>query len=201
MNIYTTRDISEAVHKELTNVLTDQFEIKEDYQIIQKSFYAPSMVQLFADANEWATPYLLDASKYLLALAASNTLTKIWHLRKEINNRMNEKPFAPLKKVVNSLNQAKSKSREDTQIIIGLPIPHKYFGTVLVIEYREEYELAWFMANFIVKAQMIEDAINSEISKDNNPLGGINIKLLEDNSIELSWKRQKDFQIIRITVE
>ena len=201
MNLCTTRDISDDVHEKLLNGLNDQFEIKEDFELIQKSFHAPSMIQLLADAQEWATPYLLESSRYLLSLAISTTLLKIWDLRKEINKKMDNKISEPLKKVADCINQAKIESRKDTQIIIGLPIPHKYFGTVLVIEYGEEFELAWILANFIVKAQRIEDAINGDISKNDNPLGGINIKLLKDGSIELSWKRQKDFKIMKMIIE
>ena len=99
----------------------------------------------------------------------------------------------PLADVASALARAKSASSQNAEIIIGLDIPEKNLGTVLVIREGDSVKIGFALAKFVHAAEALSAEMKKEVAVGRAPLGRAEITIEADGSIVVRWQSQADF--------
>jgi len=191
MKIFITKDIPQ----EIVNDLRREFDIKEKpVLVVYKSGTDSSLIQIIAEIIEWLDILKVAATVFLIEL--SKQAAKDFYKNKDkIFKALKLAIVSPLKRISRVLSKVKKKLPDKTKIIIGIPIPNDYLGTILSIDSKQEEEIAWAVANFIVRIESISEFIKEISSSELKPLGPLNLILLEDGNIKLTWMDQQNMNI------
>lgn len=145
----------------------------------------PSFIQIIACMVVW-TPLTIAASNFFAQLA-KRAANDAWDHKKEIAAKLKAVAVAPLKKFAEALNKARHASEQNPYIIVGIPLPDGYFGTTFRFQAENENDIVWFVANFLVKVEAIEKAIQEEMAGEHRPLAPVQLYLQKDNSFIIKW--------------
>jgi hypothetical protein len=191
MKILITKDIPQ----EIVNDLRREFDIKEEPVLVEyKSGTNPSLIKIIAEIIEWLDYLKVPATVFLIEL--SKEAAKDFYKNKaKIFKALKLAIVSPLKRISRVLSKVKKKLPDQTKIIIGIPIPNNYFGTSLSIDSKQEEEIAWAVANFIVRIESISEFIKEISSSELKPLYPLNLILLEDGNIKITWMDQQNMNI------
>ena len=188
MKIFITKDIPQ----EIVNDLRKEFDIKEEPVLVEyKSGTDPSLIQIIAEIIEWLAIFKEAATVFLIELSKEEA-KDFYKNKDKIFKALKLAIVSPLKRISRVLSKVKKKLPDKTNIIIGIPIPNYYLGTILSIDSKQEEEIAWAVANFIVRIESISEFIKEISSSELKPLGPLNLILLEDGNIKLTWMDQQN---------
>jgi hypothetical protein len=82
----------------------------------------PTFIQLVADAATWHL-VLKAAVTIFLSEIAKSAASDVWKNKAVIGKALSNVLTAPIRKIASALRDAKTKSRDSTQISIGIPLP------------------------------------------------------------------------------
>lgn len=145
----------------------------------------PSFIQILAHVEIWA-PLTIAASKFLSQIA-KRAADDVWDRKKEIAAKLNIVAVTQFKKFVEALDKAHNASCRIPSIIIGIPLPDDRFGTTLRFQAEDENDIAWFVANFLAKAETVEKVLQEEMTGKYPPMAPVQLKLQEDGSFIMQW--------------
>ena len=155
-----------------------------------------AFVQLLGDAKVWL-PLGAAAAAYLSTLA-KRAADATWD-RLAAHFHSNE--IKPLADVATTLTTAAERVGGEVEIVFGLNIPDDHFGTVISIKSSEPEEVARVLASFIVHVEKLSKAMQEEIEAGRVPFGPAIIKLQDDGSLLIRWRKQDDLSVheLRLT--
>ena len=136
-------------------------------------------------------PFKAAATVFLSQLA-KRAADEAWDRRREIVQALRTASVTPLRRLVAAIDQARRASDREPQIIVGLPVPDPYFGTAIHFRPEDEADIAWFVANFVVKAEAIDQTVRDEIGEDLEPMGNVQLHLRDDGSFTVRWLDRED---------
>lgn len=189
MRVTSTRDVSLEDLRNLSDTLGPEFnlEINEsqvsgpaDLPLVRRiSPPHPSWVAFFSDADAWIK---LVGGLYLAGLvqeAGKDTWrnrAKIWSGTVAAGHR--------IKKLAAELGRLRARLPQKTRIQLGLPVPADY-GTRIELVGSDVDELALQLALFVDYLPALVQAMRKECLDQS---GGIQLRLLPDASLEVSWQ-------------
>jgi hypothetical protein len=98
----------------------------------------------------------------------------------------------PLAEVATALADAREASSGRIEIVVGLNIPDRHFGTALHITANSAEEIARAVAVFVTRANELSAIMKAEVEAGRAPLGRAVITLEKDGGLTVRW-RSKDF--------
>jgi hypothetical protein len=108
-----------------------------------------------------------------------------------VKSPLNRPEITPLAKVSEALATAVEQAGPGAEIIVGLNIPERNWGTVLFIRDRSPEKIAVALARFTSKADELSSLMKAEVQAGRAPLGRATITFEEDNWVA-RWRSQKD---------
>ncbi|MFH2068273.1 MAG: hypothetical protein ABII89_02260 [Candidatus Omnitrophota bacterium] len=159
----------------------------------------PSFIQIIAYVAVW-TPLTIAASNFLAQLA-KRAADDAWDHKKEIAIKLKTNTVALLKKFTEALNKARQASNQNPYIIVGIPLPEDHFGTTFRFQAEDENDIAWFVANFLIKAEAIEKAIQEEMAGEHRPFASIQLHLQKDGSLIMQWMDRNELNEYKRRIE
>jgi hypothetical protein len=150
-----------------------------------KSVEPPSWIALLERIPTWAAILGPSAAVFLNELlkeAAKDT----YRNKAAIGRALAKPVVAPLRAAASAITRFR-KSRERTQIQVGVPAPDEYFGTRLRLEGQDEDSIAVELALFIKHAGGIQ-AVLDDVQRDGkHVIGQITLTLLPDGTMQAQW--------------
>lgn len=143
-----------------------------------------AFVQLLGDAKVWL-PLGAAAAAYLSTLA-KRAAEATW------DKFFNSNEVKPLADVATTLTTVAEKVGGEVEMVIGLNIPDDHFGTAISIKASEPEEVARVLASFIVHVEKLSKAMQEEIEAGRVPFGPAIIKLQDDGSLLIRWRKKDD---------
>ena len=182
-------DVTESVKAELSAY----FNIEGPYIYFQKSADSgsgPQLIQLIGDYAAWL-PLATAVSVYFSTLA-KKAADATWDGLSLLFKKDDVKPLA---NVVNTLANAAQAVEGDVEIILGIDIPDKNWGTAMVIKSKNPEEIACALASFVSRVELLAKEMEKVVAEGNAPLARAIITLEEDCSLLVRWQSQKDFNM------
>ena len=192
MRVLATSDVPIETIQELNRDLIPDFELEvDDHQIFLKSAEPPSWVTFLANADWWI--------KVLAAYAAVYIAEIVKEAGKETWKDRGKAVAAGvaagkgIKKLASGIVKFRQRLLPKTQLRIALPIPDDYFATSLELLGSDPIDLEIQVALFVHHLPALTALILSEQLEHGRVLAGINLKVLPDASLEVSWVDKKPF--------
>ena len=188
----TVCDISQQAQEELVAGLRPTLGVDSGQLWMRASTEGTAFIQLIGEASAWVTPLKAAAAAFLLPFLAQlgkKTADHAWEKRERIKESLSNLAAAPLKKVASVLVGG-TKSKPDAELVIGIPVPEKNWGTAITFRPADEEEVAWILALFVTKVEEIEAAMHEEVRGGHLPLGRAQLTLQEDGSFVVRWMDQ-----------
>ena len=180
------KDDAEAIQAELSEYL----KVGKPSIISRRSADTTSLVQLLGDVADWL-PLKAAAAVYLSAvLKRAGDVT--WD---RLASRFNSSEVKPLADVATTLATTAEHVDGGVEIVVGLNIPDNHFGTAISIKSSESKEVARVLASFIIHVEKLSKAMQEEIEAGRVPLGPAIIKLQDDGSLLIRWRKQNDLSV------
>jgi hypothetical protein len=190
MKLIVTADIPPDVRQELHDGWQPLGSLEQAGEVFLKSAEPPSFIQIMADALQWLSPLKVAATIFLSQLA-KEAATDIYKNKQQIGRALANAAAAPLRLAAAALKRARESSLRPPGLVVGLPIPDDYFGTALWLPGDSEEDIAWLVARFVVRAQIIEQLIQAEISAGRLPLGRVQVIPTDTGGFLLRWVDQE----------
>lgn len=200
MRVKSTEDISLENLRKLGTELGPDFEmVVDESQRFYKSGDAPSWIRFFADADWWIKLLAAYAGLYVAEIV-KEAGKDAWKNRSRIlpaviaaGDRV--KQFAV------ALGHLRNRLPQKTRIEIGLPFPDDYDGTSLELFGTSVDELAVQVALFLHHLPALLDLMRSEGLSRSTVATGLQLLLLPDLSLEVSWQGnslKKQIRLLRL---
>jgi len=171
--------------------LDTHLDIEGPYFWLQKSAdpsLGPQLIQLIGDAAAWAP--LVSAATVYLSTLAKRAADATWD---GLTSLFKSKEVKPLADVAATLANAAQQAEGEVEIVVGLDIPEKHWGTVMVIKAKNPEEIACAIGSFVLHAERLAKEMKAEVAAGHAPLGRATINLEEDGSLTVRWKSQGDY--------
>jgi hypothetical protein len=191
MHILITKDIP----RDVVNYLRDELDIKEEPRLaMHKSESAPSFLQIIGEIIQWLDPLKVAATAFLLELSRE-AAKDVYKNKAKIIKALKVATVTSLNHFSEVLSRIKKNLPSRTKVAISIPIPDNFFGTTLLIESDKEEEIAWAIANFIVRIEAISKFIKKISESELKPFAPLHLTLLEDGNLKLTWMDQKNMEM------
>ena len=185
LELATTELIGSQRAERLATDLRRHLDVAGPYTIARRSAdQLPQYIQLLGDHALWAalavpaTVFLTSFLQTLGRRAADATWDGVAALLKKDKVK-------PLADVATALADAK---RSGIEIVVGLDIPDRYFGTVLRITADSAEDIALPLAVFVTRADELSAIMKAEVEAGRAPLGRALITLEEDGGLTVRWR-------------
>ena len=189
LELAATELIGSQRAERLATDLRRHLDVADPYTIARKSAdQLPQYIQLLGHAALWATlavPATVFLTSYLQTLGR-RAADASWDGVAALLKKDKVKPLAD---VATALADAK---RSGIEIVVGLDIPDRYFGTALHIAADSAEEIAHALAVFVTHADQLSVAMKAEVEAGRAPLGRALITLEKDGGLTVRWPT-KDF--------
>ncbi len=186
MKVQSTSDVSLEMLYELRTELSPDLELAVDErQIHLKSVESPSWITFLAEADWWVKIFAVYSALYVAELvkeAAKDTWKNRGRALSAVTATASE-----IKKLASGIARLRQRLSPKTRIRIALPIPSDYFSTSLELVGSEADELALHIALFVYHLPALMALIESEGLGKGRLLGAVQLKLLQNASLEVSW--------------
>lgn len=93
----------------------------------------------------------------------------------------------PLAGVATALADAREANSGHIEIVVGLDIPDRHFGTALHITTNSAEEIAYALAVFVTRAEELSAAMEAEVEAGQAPLGRAVITLENEGGLTVRW--------------
>jgi hypothetical protein len=199
--ICVTSDIPDAarqrLHSDISAVFPAETRPSPSFRTVPSA--QPSFVQVLANAALW-TLLLVPATRFL-AQIGKRAADDVWDHKKEMSEALKEAAVLPLKRLAGAINACRAASIRKPDVVVGIPLPEDYFGTAIRFKPQSPEEIAWAVANLVVKAPDVERVIRAEMLGKRPPLGPVQIELQPDGSLIIKWMDRIEMKIHETRVE
>jgi len=184
--ISATSDVDKTVLVNLQASLPEDLSVEVDErQIILRAAEPPSWISLIAEADIWVKALAAYATLYVAEIvkeAAKDTWKNKGKALKAVVGVTNK-----MWRLASSLLEAKSKSRTDTYISVGLPVPDDVYTTFLKCQSSNVDDLVVELALFVHHIPELIKYLDENGLAEGAAVGWLSLKILDDGSMELTW--------------
>jgi hypothetical protein len=99
-----------------------------------------------------------------------------------------------LAQFANAMASTKDSVARPASIIVGLNIPNDRFGTVVVIEASRPIKIAYGIARFVTRADVIATVIQRAVVTGETPRGPALLTFDDDGSVLIRWNSRADMR-------
>lgn len=203
MIISLSKDIPPAARAALTDRLRDHF--GSDPQITDAPLYrdgeASGLIRLIASALEWVTPFKAVALVFLGQLA-KRAADDIWDSKALIFETLRQLSSSALTRLVAAIDECRRSTEVTPHIVVGLPFPDPKHGTEISFRPNDEAEIAFFVAHFVAKVELIEAQLAESTVAGNRPAGRIDLTLdASDGSFTAAWWDPEELKHHKLRIE
>lgn len=99
----------------------------------------------------------------------------------------------PLVKVSEALAVAMEQAGPDANLIVGLDIPDRNWGTALYLTDRNPENIALGLARFTSMSAELSSRMEAAVEAGRPPLGRAIVTIEDDGTFVVRWRSQKDF--------
>ncbi len=151
----------------------------------------PQYIQLIGDAAKWLA-LLVPARWFLKSYLESLGPIAAQATRDGLAALFKKDEAKPLADVATALAAAREASSGPIEIVVGLDIPDRHFGTALHVTANTAEEIAEALAVFVTRADALSATMKAEVEAGRAPFGRALITLEKDGGLAVRW-RCKDF--------
>jgi hypothetical protein len=191
LELTVTEQIDAEQAERLARKLRDHLELAPGpYALFRKGAdpsVIPQFIQLIGDAAWWlplAGPAAVFLTSYLNALgpiAAQATRDGLAALLKKDE-------VTPVADVAAALADAREESSGCIDIVVGLDIPDRHFGTAMVISPNSSREeITYALALFVTHVNELSATMKAEVEAGRAPLGRALVTPEKDGSLSVRW--------------
>lgn len=194
--LYYNQEVPEGLRHFIEKELEEYSPIRDTNVIFMKSQTVPELIKILQSAAEWIDPFKVAGAYFLYQLGktittinekiAGNITDTIWNNREEVYKILRDEEAEPIRDLTNIILKAKRETSNNSQILIGFPIPNKYFTSNFEIESNDELEIAYCLSRFVKHAEELETVIKDQCG--DNVATGVKIDLLDNGNFLLSWQ-------------
>lgn len=187
MKAISTSDVDLAILRETSEQLAPDIALQvDDRQIYLKSAEPPSWITFLAQADWWVQAFAAYAALYVAEIV-KEAAKESWENRaKAISGVVAAgNQIRRLAAVIVNLYE---RLQPRTRIEVGLPFPEEYWSTRLEISGTDPDEMALQLALFVHHLPALQNLISCQNLNSDSVAGTINLRLLSDGSLEVSWQ-------------
>lgn len=190
----STGDIRLESLRQFRDELSTDLDIEVDEgQIYLRSAEPPSWIQFLAEAPWWVQAFGAYSALYIAELVKEAAKTT-WSERAAIA-RKTRAATQKLGSFTRRLARLRATIPEQSQLIIGLPVPDDHFGTRFELLGRDEDVLAAEVAVFASFVPALEDLFLSEQLDKDRVVGAINLLVTEELYLRVTWMDRETLSI------
>ena len=192
--ISATEDVDQAVLTELESLIAIDLPVKlDECRTFLRSAEPPSWISFIAQSDWWVKGLAAYAALYLAEIvkeAAKDTWKNKGKAETAVIGTSNK-----LWRFASSLFQAKLKSRANTYITIGLPIPDDTYTTLLRSQSTDADDLAVEVALFVLHVPALVQLLNHARIPEGSALGWVSAELLPNGSLQVKWMDKETLEV------
>ena len=192
LRLLVTDDIPATTQRGLIDAWQDFGALEPAGVISLRSADPPSFIQIMGEAVQWLSPLKVAATVFLSQLA-KDAASDVYKNKAKIAQALAQIGAAPLRLVAESLKRVRDESPRQPRIVLGLSIPDDYFGTALSITDHSEEEVAYLIAGFVMRAEVIQQLVQAEVDAGRPPLGRVQV-MCSDGGFKLVWMDQQSVE-------
>jgi uncharacterized protein YodC (DUF2158 family) len=159
----------------------------------------PVYIQILADLITW---------KMVLGISATAFLTKFaqkagedaYDVSKAVTQYLATQVARKLRAIATAVFKASQAAPAQTSIAVGFPIPNTFFSTAWQFRATSEEDVAINMAIFALKAEAINEALETVVMKTGGPGTGVFLEVNADGSVVLRWHNSETLELREFTV-
>jgi hypothetical protein len=189
MTLLVPQSLTPAEAADVVAALREHMDVGDARWLVRKSVDpardAP-FLQLIGDVATWLP--LSAAATVFFSTLAKRAADATWDA---LARAFQQKDAKPLADVATALGKAMEKSGPATELIVGLSIPDRHWGTALVIRDADPVKIAAEFAVFIAHAEKIARTMEAEVAAGRAPLGRARISI-EGDTVVVRWMSQGD---------
>lgn len=180
-------DTSEAAR--LHERLRQHLNVGPPHHVVRKSVDLDAgyqIIQLIGDLANWLP--LQAAAGIFLGTLAKRAADALWDAAAAALKRPEVRPLAD---VSDALAKAMAHAGPETELIVGLDIPERNWGTVLIIKDRDPVRIAHALAVFAGKADQLSSVMKAEVKAGRAPMGRAIVEV-DGDGLVVRWRSQAD---------
>lgn len=187
LKIQSTNNVPMEIIKDLASELSLNFDVEaEDGQFFYKSADPPTWITFLAEADWWIKILAAGAAYYVIALINESAKSTWMMVSKKITSKFSKDN--PIQIFSTKTAAIVQKLSPNLRLFLSLPIPDEYNSTKLELTLTGNDEIAMQLALFTHHLPGLMELIRSEVSSDDRILGGFQLVLQENGSLEVVWK-------------
>ncbi|MCW3477953.1 hypothetical protein OL229_00060 [Neisseriaceae bacterium JH1-16] len=186
MKLVSTSDVSSEKLYELKEVLQPDIDVDiQDGKVVLLSAEPPSWIHFIASTDWWIQGFSAMSALYVAEIvkeAAKDT----WKNRSKVVaaavGSINKiKTFS--EKIINF----KSSIKNNTELVLVLPVPHELRGCCLLLNAEDPDVLSLQLALYVHHLPRVEELIRSKVSGPNEVATGVVLSLLSSGALQVCW--------------
>ena len=196
--IFYNQEVPEDLRNSIEDELSEYSQIRDTNVIFMKSQTVPELIKILQSAAEWIDPFKIAGSYFLYQLGKTistvnkkitgNIVDSLWENREEVYEILKDEDCKPIRDLTNLILKTKEETSDQSRIILGFPIPEKYFASNFKIDSNDELEIAYHISKFVKESEKLETTIKAQCGDD--VAAGVEIELLDNGNFRLSWQDQ-----------
>lgn len=157
----------------------------EEERYFLKSLDAPSWVRLVAELDWWQQA-LSAASALYIAELVKEAAKETWKSRAKLLT-VAASSVRAIRTLAVRLVQLKRKLEERTEVVVGVPLPHEYFDTQLILRAKDPAETEIELALFVHYLPAVKALIDEQASKNQPASTGYFLEIQPNTDLLVWW--------------
>jgi len=194
MRAHSTRDVSLEILREFGEDLGSDFDLEvDDSQTMLLSEGPPSWIHLIAQ-SEWWLNGLAVASALYVAELIKESAKETWKNKAKV-----AAAFVGVTNKVRTFAEKIIKLRqrlpERTAVVLALPVPHDYFGSMLALSARDADTLTVEIALFVHHLPALGKLMREADLEGSRTATGLFLVLLDNGDLKVSWVDRDSMEV------
>lgn len=200
ITITRTGDISDTALAQIQNAAASVgLDVKSELHGF-KAAEGPTYIQVLAELLTWKTILGITVTAFL-AKFAQKAAEDTYDLFKATTKYLATEAAQRLRTIASAVFKASKEGNPKTYIAVGFPKPNTFFGTTWRFKAENEEEVALNMAGFALKAEAINEALETVVLKYGKPATGVFLEVNKDGSVILKWHDPKTLEPKQYTID
>lgn len=186
MQLLATDDVSEqSLQKLLVSLRRTVDVVPHEGRFCFRSLEAPSWIRLFGEAHWWVQLFAGVAALYIAELV-KEAGKETWKGRASIVARVGA-AGSRLRALAAALFEFKAEASQRTQIVVGLPEPHEYFGVQLRLGSSSIDEMELELALFVHYVPAVKTILETNKAAGIKAATGYFLDIGPAGELRISW--------------
>jgi hypothetical protein len=187
MKLNSTEDVSIDLLRDLAADLKPDLDLEVDErQLVFRAFDAPSWIT-FVTHLDWWVQLLAGYGALYIAEIVKEAAKETWKNRATTIEAAGHTAVVVIRRMADAIARLRSELPARTKVALGLPIPSEHIPTQFDLVGSDLDELFLQILVFAIHQDRLSKLIETEILGGDGSLGPLLLKLLDDNSLEVTW--------------